>query len=94
MIYAQRDALREHFALAMELHGEQLAGRRMRKMASSTADFTPQSEHVKRDFIDVQSLRDWTTVLDRWYTHDGPRRLARADAADEVNYPTSCEIVV
>src|SRR5688572_16072392 len=31
-IYAQRDALREHFAIAMEIHGEQLAGRRMRKM--------------------------------------------------------------
>src|SRR5262249_4875772 len=31
-IHAQRDALREHFSLAMEIHGEQLAGRRMRKM--------------------------------------------------------------
>src|SRR5690349_588654 len=31
-IHEQREALAEHFGIAMQIHGEQLAGRRMRKM--------------------------------------------------------------
>ena len=90
----QRDTLAEHFGLAMQLHGEQLAGRRMRKMGIKYSRFHPQADGVKRDFIDVQSLRDWTAVLERWYTDDGPGVWPAPDAADEVNEPASCEIAV
>src|SRR3954468_3961195 len=38
-IHEQRDALAEHFAIAMEIHGEQLAGRRMRKMGIKYSRF-------------------------------------------------------
>lgn len=94
-IHAQRDALQEHFSLAMELHGEQLAGRRMRKMGIKYSRFHPQAESVKRDFIDVSSLRDWTAVLDRWYTHDGSGVWPSPDAADEVNDSNvSCGVAV
>ena len=41
--------------------------------------------HVKRDFIDVRSLRDWTAVLDKWYSADGPGVWPDPRAADEVN---------
>jgi tRNA-dihydrouridine synthase B len=83
----QRDALAEHFALAMQLHGESLAGRRMRKMGIKYSRFHPESSLVKADFIAVHSLRDWTSVLDRWYGQDGPGIWPAAMAADEVNEP-------
>lgn len=84
-IHAQRDALEEHFAIAMAIHGEQLAGRRMRKMGIKYARFHPQAEAVKKAFIEVHSLRNWTDVLGRWYATDGAGVWPAADAADEVN---------
>jgi nifR3 family TIM-barrel protein len=84
-IREQREALVEHFALAMQLHGESLAGRRMRKMGIKYSRFHPEWSLVKNDFIAVHSLRDWTNVLDRWYAQDGPGLWPAATAADEVN---------
>ncbi len=52
--------------------------------------FHPVAREVKREFIQVQSLRDWQGVLDRWYGNDGPGVWPDAGAADEVN---SCEAV-
>jgi nifR3 family TIM-barrel protein len=89
-IHAQRDALAEHFGIAMEIHGEQLAGRRMRKMGIKYSRFHPQAADVKSAFIEVRSLRDWTNVLDRFYSIDGPGVWPRATAADEVN--DYCEV--
>src|SRR3954468_5845150 len=92
-IQAQRDALAEHFGLAMEIHGEQLAGRRMRKMGIKYSRFHPQAAEVKQRFINVRSLRDWTDVLDQFYAHDGPGVWPDPTAADEVNEKESagCE---
>jgi nifR3 family TIM-barrel protein len=90
----QREALQEHFALAMQIHGEQLAGRRMRKMGIKYSRFHPRADEVKRGFIDVHSLRDWTNVLAQWYAQDGPGVWPAANAADEVNAEAdlqSCE---
>jgi tRNA-dihydrouridine synthase len=84
-IHEQRDALAEHFAIAMQIHGEQLAGRRMRKMGIKYSRFHPQAPRVKADFINVRSLRDWMTVLETWYAHDAPGVWPAANAADEVN---------
>jgi tRNA-dihydrouridine synthase B len=84
-IHEQRHALEEHFALAMQIHGESLAGRRMRKLGIKYSRFHPEAEQVKRQFIEVQSLRDWTNVLTRWYAADGPGVWPAANAADEVN---------
>ena len=84
-IPVQRDALIEHFQIAQEIHGESLAARRMRKMGIKYSRFHPQSADVKREFIGVQSLRDWQGVLDRWYAGDGPGVWPPDDAADEVN---------
>jgi tRNA-dihydrouridine synthase B len=81
----QRDALAEHFAIAMQIHGEELAGRRMRKMGIKYSRFHPQSAEVKQAFIAVHSLRDWTNVLERWYTHNAPGVWPAPLAADEVN---------
>jgi tRNA-dihydrouridine synthase B len=84
-VHEQREALREHFALAMEIHGEQVAGRRMRKMGIKYARFHPEADAVKRAFIEVHSLTDWNGVLARHYALEVPGRWPMADAADEVN---------
>ncbi|MCY2953847.1 MAG: tRNA-dihydrouridine synthase [Planctomycetota bacterium] len=84
-IHEQRDALREHFGISMEIHGEQLAGRRMRKQGIKYARFHPDASQVKVDFIAVTSLRTWQQVLDKWYSHDGPGVWPDPRAADEVN---------
>jgi tRNA-dihydrouridine synthase B len=92
-IHEQRDALAEHFSIAMQIHGEQLAGRRMRKMGIKYARFHPRGVDVKTEFINVRSLRDWTAVLDNHYATDAPGVWPAPTAADEVNdgAETSCE---
>jgi len=90
-IQEQRAALEEHFAIAMQIHGESLAGRRMRKMGIKYSRFHPESDAVKRGFINVQSLRDWTAVLAQWYASEGPGVWPAATAADEVNNDTSMQ---
>jgi len=87
----QRDALSEHFALAMEIHGEQLAGRRMRKMGIKYARFHPQAQQVKSEFIAVKSLREWSNVLTKWYADGGQGVWPDPKAADEVNEAAACE---
>ncbi|HTL28993.1 MAG TPA: tRNA-dihydrouridine synthase [Tepidisphaeraceae bacterium] len=91
----QREALAEHFSIAMQIHGEQLAGRRMRKMGIKYSRFHPNSADVKTEFINVFSLRDWTNVLEKWYSSDGPGIWPDPTAADEVNNSPdiqSCEV--
>ena len=91
-IAEQRQAMTEHFALAMEIHGEQLAGRRMRKMGIKYSRFHPEAAQVKKDFIEVASLREWTAALDRWYGADGPGVWPDARAVDEVNDEKECAV--
>jgi hypothetical protein len=77
----------------MQIHGEQVAGRRMRKMGIKYARFHPSAAEVKSDFINVRSLRDWNNVLARWYSADGAGVWPDPRAADEVNEsPDTCEI--
>jgi len=81
----QREALAEHFEIAMQIHGEQLAGRRMRKMGIKYSRFHPSGAEVKKEFIAVRSLRDWSNVLGKWYSGDGDGVWPDPKAADEVN---------
>jgi len=83
-IHEQREVLREHWALAMELHGEQVAGRSMRKFAIKYARVHPEPLAVRDAFIGVKVNADWQTVLDRFYATDGPGRDPAADV-DEVS---------
>ncbi len=90
-IHQQRDALADHFREAMTLHGEQLAGRRMRKQGIKYSRFHPQAVDVKTAFVNTSSLREWQNTLDRWYTTDGSGVWPAVDAPDEVNDLQSCE---
>ena len=78
-LYEQRDVLREHFQLAQELHGEQLAGRTMRKFAIKYARLHPEYLAVRDAFVAVKVNADWQHVLDRFYAVDAPGRDPSAD---------------
>ena len=86
----QREALAEHFEIAMQIHGESLAGRRMRKIGIKYARFHPTAAEVKKRFIAVRSMADWQAVLDDFYTHDASGIRPPRDTVDEVN-DASCE---
>ena len=78
-LHEQRDVLREHFGLAVALHGEDLAGRSMRKFAIKYARLHPEPLTVRDAFVAVQVNADWQAVLARFYAVDGPGRDPSAD---------------
>jgi nifR3 family TIM-barrel protein len=84
-IRRQRDMLREHWELAVELHGEALAGRQMRKFAIKYARLHPEPRAVRDAFVAVKVNDDWQRVLDRFYAADGPGRDPSADIDETVD---------
>ena len=85
-IHEQADMLREHFTLADELHGPDLAGRLMRKFAIKYARLHPDYLPVRDAFIGVKVNAGWEAVLARFYAHNGPGR----DSAADVDETTEC----
>ena len=86
-IHGQREVLREHWQLAVELHGEAVAGRSMRKFAIKYARVHPEYLAVRDAFIAVKTNADWQAVLDRFYAGDGPGR----DPGADVDETAGCE---
>ncbi|MBI1372811.1 MAG: tRNA-dihydrouridine synthase family protein [Phycisphaera sp.] len=66
-VQQQRDVLLEHFQLSVAEHGENLAGRMMRKFGIKFSVHHPQPDAVKDRFIAVKTLDDWRAVLDAYY---------------------------
>lgn len=83
-IFEQRAGLLEHFALAVEIYGEEQASRQMRKIGIKYSRLHPRGADVWRAFIAVKSEADWNAVLERYYSSDGPGRNAESvpDAQD------------
>jgi len=73
-VHEQREVLRDHWALAEATHGEQVAGRSMRKFGIKYARVHPDPLGVRDAFVAVSSAADWQAVLDRFYADDGPGR--------------------
>ena len=63
----QREALLEHFQLAVALHGERKASKMMRKFGIKFSVHHPHAEQVKLDFIKCASVMDWKSVIARHY---------------------------
>ncbi len=63
----QRRVLLEHFDLAVGLHGERAASRKMRKFDIKFAVHHPRPQIVKEAFIKVKSVAEWQRVLDEEY---------------------------
>lgn len=90
-LHAQREVLREHFRLAVEVHGPDHAGRLMRKFGIKYARLHPEPLAVREAFVRVTRTEDWHAVLDAWYAEDRPGRDPAPDF-DEVNLQDdSCE---
>jgi nifR3 family TIM-barrel protein len=85
-IYEQAAVLREHFELAEELHGAELAGRLMRKFAIKYARLHPDYLPVRDAFVGVKVNANWPEVLARFYADDGPGR----DPAADIDETTEC----
>jgi tRNA-dihydrouridine synthase len=83
-VHEQREALLEHFSMAVEIYGEELASRQMRKIAIKYSKLHPNGPAVWREFIAVKNQREWDEVLARHYTEDGPGVVlgSVADAED------------
>lgn len=82
-VHEQRAVIRDHWSLAEELHGEQVAGRSMRKFAIKYARCHPEHRAVRDAFVAVKAAADWQAVLDRFYADDAPGRDPSGDI-DEV----------
>ncbi|MBG80817.1 MAG: tRNA-dihydrouridine synthase [Phycisphaerales bacterium] len=74
----QRQALMDHFALSVKLHGEGSASRQMRKFGIKFSTHHPDPETVRKRFIAVRSLSEWRAVLDEFYAE-----VSDPTAADE-----------
>lgn len=80
----QREVLREHFALALQIYGPERCGRQMRKFGIKYARLHPQSQAVRDAFISVRRPEDWHGVLERWYAEDLPgEHPTAAEVAEE-----------
>jgi nifR3 family TIM-barrel protein len=90
-IHEQRQALLEHFQLAVEIYGEALASRQMRKIAIKYSKLHPNGPTVWREFIAVKNQQEWDAVLNRHYTVDAPGiRVGSVPDAEDV-CKISCE---
>ena len=84
-IEQQRDVLLEHFRLSVNLHGEQPAGRMMRKFGIKFSRHHPNQQDVKDAFIKVTTLSDWQAVLDDFYSADTPGTPGAPGTPDSIS---------
>jgi nifR3 family TIM-barrel protein len=67
-VVEQSETIRRHFDWAVETHGQQLAGRIMRKFGIKYAELHPHYLDVRNAFIRAHNTTDWMAVLDEWYS--------------------------
>lgn len=48
-------------------HSEEATALTMRKFGIRFAEHHPDGEKVRREFIGVKGMEDWSGVLERWY---------------------------
>lgn len=85
-IHQQREVLLEHFQISAALHGEQQAGRMMRKFGIKFSRHHPDSGAIKKQFIATKTLADWQHVLNTHYADDGPGAPYESVIPDEAEY--------
>lgn len=63
----QGRVIRMHLELAIAAHGENLAGRLIRKFGIKYAELHPFTGKLRPAFADVRDMNELFAVLDRWY---------------------------
>jgi hypothetical protein len=71
-LFEQRDVIAEHYRLAEELYGPERCLPNMRKFGIKYSRLHPQGEIVRADFCKVKQSGSWRSVLEKWYSTDGP----------------------
>lgn len=66
-IARQREAIEGHWNDSVEVYGEELAGRVMRKFGIKYAEHHPLYPEVKQAFIDVTTSAEFVVAMERWY---------------------------
>ncbi len=66
-VIEQGHVIAEHFAEAVRVHGDDRAGRIMRKFGIKYSEHHPCAADVRDAFIAVKTPADFQAVLDRWY---------------------------
>ena len=79
-VHAQREALREHFALSELAYGERCLPM-MRKFAIKYARLHPEHPDVRNAFARVRNVDEWRGTVDRWYTDNRPGQYPLVDEA-------------
>ncbi len=90
-VVEQGRIIRQHFELAVEVYGERLAPRILRKFGIKYSELHPCSREVRDAFIRSRDGEEWLAVLDEWYSPSrdwppalrktGPGELVAAGAA-------------
>jgi len=80
----QAQTIARHYQWLIEVHGNKLAGRIMRKFGIKYSELHPQAREVRDAFIKVKNDRDLRALLDKWYDpgKDWPPAVRRAGAGD------------
>ena len=68
-VFEQRDVLLEHYRLAEVAYAGR-ASRQLRKFGIRYADWHPDTDDVRADFIAARNGADWHGVVRRWYSRD------------------------
>lgn len=71
-LFEQRDVMREHLKLAIELYGEERCSTLMRKFGIKYSALHPRFEKVRARFTKVKSPQEWEAVLQEFYAEDAP----------------------
>ena len=66
----QGRVIRQHMELSLELYGERLAPRLMRKFGIKYSELHPAGLAVRDAFIRCGTLEDWHAVMNEWYAMD------------------------
>ncbi|GMV96849.1 MAG: tRNA-dihydrouridine synthase [Phycisphaerae bacterium] len=82
----QGETIRQHFAWSVEVHGQALAARLMRKFGIKYSELHPAGRAVRDAFIRVRNEADWRRVLDEWYDpgRDWPPGVRKTGPGDLV----------
>ncbi|MDR2169401.1 MAG: tRNA-dihydrouridine synthase family protein [Planctomycetaceae bacterium] len=63
----QKEVLRKHFEIAVNLYGELRATTTMRSFAVYYSKLHPRMPEVRSDFVRTKTVKDWNNVLEKWY---------------------------
>ncbi len=90
-LHEQRDILREHFHLAMQVYDEKHAAIMLRKFGIKYSELHPRFLELREAFVHVSSLAEWDAVLAEWYHDDLPGRRRVIDEDSPILSET-CEV--